>query len=67
MLHVRPISGNGVVTIPKEIREEMNIKPGDQIAFVKLDTGQYILTTPDSLKNTLMVDHKAGYSVDKKQ
>ncbi|MBD7971282.1 AbrB/MazE/SpoVT family DNA-binding domain-containing protein [Paenibacillus gallinarum] len=67
MLHVRAVSGNGVVTIPKEIRDEMNIKSGDQVAFIKLDTGQYILTKPDSLKSTIMVDPKLEYLMNEKK
>ncbi len=33
------------VVIPKEVREDLNIKPGSKVGFLELD-GQYILLTP---------------------
>lgn len=37
------VSSKGQVTIPKEIREELGIEPGDEIAFERVDSG-YKLT-----------------------
>lgn len=69
MFDVRPVTGNGVVTIPKHIRDDLNIKAGDKVAFIKLDSGQYLITKSDSayLKNVIMVDPKPGYSTEPNQ
>lgn len=36
------VTSKGQVTIPKPIREAMNIKPGDEVDFVPLN-GQFVL------------------------
>lgn len=36
------VTAKGQVTIPKEIREEIGIEPGDEIAFKETDTGYVI-------------------------
>lgn len=63
-MFTRRVTGLGVVTIPKEVREDMQLSVGDQIAFVKLDSGAYIITKadPDKVRNIVMVDPNPGYS-----
>ncbi len=34
VVDVSPVSEKGQITIPKEIRDLLNVKPGDKIAFV---------------------------------
>lgn len=36
------------VTIPKDVRKELGIKPGDKVVFVKSKEG-YLITTLDKL------------------
>ena len=38
MLSVR-VQAKGQVTIPKEIRDKLNVQPGDLVVFVETDTG----------------------------
>jgi len=33
------VQAKGQVTIPKEIRDKLNVKPGDLVVFVETDTG----------------------------
>jgi AbrB family looped-hinge helix DNA binding protein len=33
------VQAKGQVTIPKEIRDKLNIQPGDLVVFVETDTG----------------------------
>ncbi|HVO99992.1 MAG TPA: AbrB/MazE/SpoVT family DNA-binding domain-containing protein [Bryobacteraceae bacterium] len=37
------ITTKGQVTIPKEIREHMGLKPGDRVDFVRDESGQTML------------------------
>jgi antitoxin PrlF len=37
------LTSKGQVTIPKEVREQMGLKPGDRIDFVKDPTGRFSL------------------------
>ncbi|KOP64847.1 hypothetical protein AMS62_05995 [Bacillus sp. FJAT-18019] len=43
----------------------MNVQVGDQVAFIKLDTGQYLITKSHSVKNFIMVDPKPEYLSNK--
>jgi AbrB family looped-hinge helix DNA binding protein len=52
------ISAKGQVTIPKEIRETLNLRPGDQLVYSVID-GEIIVTP----KNIDMKD-LAGYLGD---
>ncbi|MFB5678761.1 AbrB/MazE/SpoVT family DNA-binding domain-containing protein [Paenibacillus terreus] len=64
-MDLRQVTSNGAVSIPKKIREELNLKAGDKVAFIKLDTGQYIIENPDNFKSIMMIDHKPGYSAER--
>jgi antitoxin PrlF len=37
------VTSKGQVTIPKEVRDQMGLKPGDRIDFVKDRTGRFTL------------------------
>lgn len=37
------LSSKGQVTIPKEIREELDLHQGDLLELAKLDQGQYVI------------------------
>lgn len=34
-----PISSNGLITVPAEIRDRLDLRPGDKIVFVIEDDG----------------------------
>ena len=36
------INAKGQVTIPKEVRDELNLRPGDRVDFVRMHDGKYI-------------------------
>jgi len=38
------VTTKGQVTIPKAVREELGIEPGDEVEFVRTDTGEYHLS-----------------------
>jgi len=38
------ITSKGQVTIPKEVRESMGLKPSDSVSFVVLDDGKALIT-----------------------
>ncbi|MFM9280942.1 AbrB/MazE/SpoVT family DNA-binding domain-containing protein [Paenibacillus jiagnxiensis] len=66
-MDLRQLASNGTVSIPKKIREEMNLKTGDQVAFIRLDSGQYIIENPEKFKSIMLIDHKPGYSTERQQ
>ena len=35
------VTAKGQVTIPKAVREDLGIRPGDEIDFVKIESGGY--------------------------
>lgn len=35
------VTSKGQVTIPKAVREDLGIRPGDEVDFVKTETGTY--------------------------
>ena len=37
------VTSKGQITIPKEIRDQMGLKPGDRVDFVKDRTGRVLL------------------------
>lgn len=37
------LTSKGQITIPKDVRDQMGLKPGDRIDFVKERTGRYSL------------------------
>ena len=35
------ITSKGQITVPREVRRDMNLSPGDRIEFVRMDDGHY--------------------------
>ena len=52
------VQSKGQVTIPKEIREKLNIKPGDRVVFVDTEGGVIVkpavVLTNDSLRDEMV-------------
>lgn len=47
-LKVSRLSAKGQVTVPKSVREELNLKEGDGVAFMK-DSGKITITKASTL------------------
>lgn len=41
------VTSKGQVTIPKEVRDDLGIRPGDEIEFVRTEDGYRIEKEPD--------------------
>jgi len=37
------LTPEGQITLPVEVREDLGLKPGDQVSLVKSETGDYVL------------------------
>ena len=37
------VTSKGQITIPAEVREDLGLKAGDRVSFIKSETGEYIL------------------------
>lgn len=46
------------VTIPKEVREDLNIHQGDKVVFVKEKDGKWVLMTVDELTDIMVESSK---------
>ena len=57
------------VTIPKEVREELGIKIGDEVEFVKNERGEFVIKKLEKRKRYLKVlkDAVGVLRMDKKQ
>jgi len=61
------VTSKGQITIPLDVREKMNIKEGDKIAFVE-DNGKYFLQNSaikalEDIQNTMKGEaEKAGFN-----
>lgn len=42
------------VTIPKDVREDMNIQSGDKVVFVKNNAGEWVLMTVKTLADMMV-------------
>lgn len=42
------------VTIPKEVREDLNIHQGDKVVFVKNREGNWVIMTVEELRDRMM-------------
>jgi AbrB family looped-hinge helix DNA binding protein len=62
------ITSKGQLTVPKEIREHLGLKPGDRIDFVKDRSGRVTLKATDtdirSLRGILKSKRKQPLSVE---
>ena len=55
------VTTKGQVTIPKEIREELGIEPGDDVSFERTDSGYEIRKdTPTTDAGTDALEHYRG-------
>ena len=57
------------VTIPKEVREELGIKIGDEVEFVRNERGEFVIKKLERKKRYLEVlkDAVGALRIDKKQ
>jgi AbrB family looped-hinge helix DNA binding protein len=57
------------VTIPKEVREELDIKIGDEVVFVKNERGEFVIKKLERRKRYLKALKEAvgALRMDKKQ
>jgi AbrB family looped-hinge helix DNA binding protein len=57
------------VTIPKEVREELGIKIGDEVVFVKNERGEFVIKKLERRKRYLkaLKDAVGALRMDKKQ
>jgi len=46
------------VTIPKEVREDLKIRQGDKVVFVKEKEGKWVLMTVDELTDRMVESSK---------
>lgn len=46
------------VTIPKKVREDLNIHQGDKVVFVKEKDGKWVLMTVDELTDRMVESSK---------
>lgn len=68
MIYTRTVQDRGQVTLPKELRERMGIKVGDEVAFIELDGAYYIKKIDHNmLRDFLMIDHKETYKVEERK
>jgi AbrB family looped-hinge helix DNA binding protein len=44
------IRDRGQVTLPKQLRDELELEPGDELVWVKNDEGNWEVWTSESLK-----------------
>ena len=51
-MEIAKITSNGQITIPVEIRKELNLKPGDKVLFIK-ENGKITLANSDTLEEKL--------------
>ena len=60
---IATMTSKGQTTIPKEIRDHLNLKPGDQISYTVEDGGRVVLRAknlhPSVLQEILPGPHKA--------
>jgi AbrB family looped-hinge helix DNA binding protein len=55
------LTSKGQVTVPKEIREELGVKPGDRVTFTAMPDGTVIMRAKTrSIKDLAGILHKEG-------
>jgi len=55
------LSSKGQITIPKKIREKMNLHAGDEIYFTEEKDGNFKISSPKkSIKNLRGILHRPG-------
>ena len=59
-MEISTISSKGQVTIPKKIRDFLNVRTFDKIAFIPLEDGQVLITTKQNSATSLfgMLKHR---------
>jgi AbrB family looped-hinge helix DNA binding protein len=63
---IRPLQTRGHVQVPAEVRKKMKISPGDQIAFIQLDSEEYLIRKVDAeALASVLIDHKSPYDSSK--
>jgi AbrB family looped-hinge helix DNA binding protein len=57
------VTSKGQITIPAKVREDLGLKAGSRVSFIKGENGEYILKPKDGLvqpKATLVLKPKTG-------
>ncbi|MBO9578981.1 MAG: AbrB/MazE/SpoVT family DNA-binding domain-containing protein [Microbacteriaceae bacterium] len=47
-MHLARISANGQITVPKYVREWLEVRPGDRLAISENDRGEFVLSRAPS-------------------
>jgi len=55
------------ITIPKEIREELNIKVGDEVEFVRNERGEFVIRKRRKNYLRVLEDAVGALRMDKKK
>jgi AbrB family looped-hinge helix DNA binding protein len=60
MMHKTILTSKGTTTIPKEIREQLGVKPGMLISFTKNEaTGEYVLGRAQTIEEVRAANKRA--------
>ncbi|WP_302104771.1 AbrB/MazE/SpoVT family DNA-binding domain-containing protein [Polycladomyces zharkentensis] len=64
-MEVSRMSSKGQVTIPKSIRERLNLKEGDRVAFIEDENGNVTITKASTLAFNRIADKIARMAEEK--
>lgn len=62
-IEIRKLQDRGQIQIPSNVRKKMGIEPKDQIAFIELSGGEFLIRKVDTnkLRQIVMIDPKTSY------
>lgn len=64
-MEVSRMTSKGQVTIPKSIRDQLNLKEGDKVAFIEDENGNFIITKASTIAFNHLAD-KIAREVEEK-